>query len=129
MAKGFLAVAHKLIWFSARGRYAEVDVTRSDDETKTLIDEYEFVVHPRLAGHGPTLFAGLTKHVDLKLFSRLEFASGAVAMRYGGEKVAKGGLLKRVLGLPSDEPPNQPLQRTGLHPAAERRYRYAASPS
>jgi dihydrofolate reductase len=47
-----------------------------------LIDEYEFVVHPRLAGHGPTLFAGLSKHVDLKLVSRLEFASGAVAMRY-----------------------------------------------
>ena len=47
-----------------------------------LIDEYEFVVHPRLAGHGPTLFAGLTKRVDLKLVSRLEFGSGAVAMRY-----------------------------------------------
>src|SRR3954471_14217775 len=47
-----------------------------------LIDEYEFVVQPRLAGHGPTLFAGLLKHVDLKLVSRLEFASGAVAMRY-----------------------------------------------
>jgi len=47
-----------------------------------LIDEYEFVVHPRLAGHGPTLFAGLSKCVDLKLVSRLEFASGAVAMRY-----------------------------------------------
>lgn len=47
-----------------------------------LIDEYEFVVHPRLAGHGPTLFAGLSKHVDLKLVSRLEFGSGAVAMRY-----------------------------------------------
>jgi dihydrofolate reductase len=47
-----------------------------------LIDEYEFVVHPRLAGHGPTLFAGLSKHVDLKLVSRLEFRSGAVAMRY-----------------------------------------------
>jgi dihydrofolate reductase len=47
-----------------------------------LIDEYEFVVHPRLAGHGPTLFAGLSKHVDLRLVSRLEFASGAVAMRY-----------------------------------------------
>ncbi|WP_328417074.1 dihydrofolate reductase family protein [Micromonospora sp. NBC_00389] len=45
-----------------------------------LIDEYEFVVHPRLAGHGPTLFAGMSKHVDLKLVSRLEFASGAVAM-------------------------------------------------
>jgi dihydrofolate reductase len=47
-----------------------------------LIDEYEFVVHPRLAGHGPTLFAGLSKYVDLKLVSRLEFRSGAVAMRY-----------------------------------------------
>ncbi len=47
-----------------------------------LIDEYEFVVHPRLAGHGPTLFAGLTEHVDLKLVSRLEYGSGAVAMRY-----------------------------------------------
>jgi dihydrofolate reductase len=47
-----------------------------------LIDEYEFVVHPRVVGHGPTLFAGLSKHVDLKLVSRLEFASGAVAMRY-----------------------------------------------
>jgi dihydrofolate reductase len=47
-----------------------------------LIDEYEFVVHPRLAGHGPTLFAGLSKPVDLKRMSRLEFASGAVALRY-----------------------------------------------
>jgi dihydrofolate reductase len=47
-----------------------------------LIDEYEFVVHPRLAGHGPTLFAGLSKYVDLKLVSRLQFGSGAVAMRY-----------------------------------------------
>ena len=47
-----------------------------------LIDEYEFVVHPRIAGHGPTLFAGLSKHVDLRLVSRLEFGSGAVAMRY-----------------------------------------------
>jgi dihydrofolate reductase len=47
-----------------------------------LIDEYEFVVHPRLAGHGPTLFAGLLKYVDLKLVSRREFGSGAVAMRY-----------------------------------------------
>ena len=47
-----------------------------------LIDEYDFVVHPRLAGHGPTLFAGLSKHVDLKLVGQQEFASGAVAMRY-----------------------------------------------
>jgi dihydrofolate reductase len=47
-----------------------------------LIDEYEFIVHPRIAGHGPTLFAGLSKYVDLKLVSRLELGSGAVAMRY-----------------------------------------------
>ena len=47
-----------------------------------LIDEYELVVQPVLAGHGPTLFAGLSKHVVLKLVSRLEFGSGAVAMRY-----------------------------------------------
>jgi dihydrofolate reductase len=47
-----------------------------------LIDEYEFIVHPRVAGHGPTLFAGLSKIVDLKLVSRLEFGSGAVALRY-----------------------------------------------
>src|ERR671930_2388753 len=47
-----------------------------------LIDEYELVVHPRLAGHGPTLFAGLSKRVDLKLESLVEFGSGAVAMRH-----------------------------------------------
>jgi dihydrofolate reductase len=47
-----------------------------------LIDEYEFVVHPRLVGHGPALFAGLSKPLDLRLVDRLEFGSGAVAMRY-----------------------------------------------
>jgi dihydrofolate reductase len=47
-----------------------------------LIDEYEFVVQLRLVGHGPTLFAGLSKYVDLRLVGRLEFGSGAVAMRY-----------------------------------------------
>lgn len=47
-----------------------------------LIDEYEFVVHPRLVGHGPTLFSGLSKPLELKLVDRLELASGAVAMRY-----------------------------------------------
>jgi dihydrofolate reductase len=47
-----------------------------------LIDEYEFVVHPRIAGHGPTLLAGLSKHVDLKLISQQKFASGATALRY-----------------------------------------------
>jgi dihydrofolate reductase len=47
-----------------------------------LIDEYEFMVQPRLVGHGPTLFVGLSKPVDLRLVSRLEFGSGVVAMRY-----------------------------------------------
>ncbi len=47
-----------------------------------LIDEYELVVHPRIAGHGPTLFAGLTQQINLKLVERLELSSGAVAMRY-----------------------------------------------
>ncbi len=47
-----------------------------------LIDEYEFVVQPRLVGQGPRLFAGLSKHIDLRLVGRLEFSSGAVALRY-----------------------------------------------
>jgi dihydrofolate reductase len=47
-----------------------------------LIDEYEFLIQPRVAGHGPTLLAGLSKPLDLRLVSRLELGSGAVAMRY-----------------------------------------------
>ena len=47
-----------------------------------LIDEYEFVVHPRLVGSGPTLFAGLSKPIDLRLVSRLELGSGVMAMTY-----------------------------------------------
>jgi dihydrofolate reductase len=47
-----------------------------------LIDEYELIVHPRVVGHGPTLFAGLSKPLDLKLVNRLEFRSGAVVLQY-----------------------------------------------
>lgn len=47
-----------------------------------LIDEYEFVVQPRVAGHGPTLLAGLSQPIDLHLVDRHEFKSGMVAMRY-----------------------------------------------
>jgi dihydrofolate reductase len=47
-----------------------------------LIDEYEFVVHPVLAGHGPTLFAGLSERLELTLVGRQEFRSGVVALRY-----------------------------------------------
>ena len=47
-----------------------------------LIDEYEFVVQPVLAGHGPTLLAGLRERIQLELVHRQEFGSGAVAQRY-----------------------------------------------
>jgi dihydrofolate reductase len=47
-----------------------------------LIDEFEFVVHPVVAGHGPTLFAGLTRALRLELTGEAEFASGIVARRY-----------------------------------------------
>ena len=47
-----------------------------------LIDEYEFIVHPRVAGHGPALLPGLSRPLDLKPVGREEFASGAVAMRF-----------------------------------------------
>lgn len=47
-----------------------------------LIDEYEFVVFPVLAGYGPTLFAGLHDRLELELVGRQELRSGAVAMRY-----------------------------------------------
>lgn len=47
-----------------------------------LIDEYEFVIHPRIAGHGPALFSGLTKYVDLSLTRRSELPSGAVVLTY-----------------------------------------------
>ena len=47
-----------------------------------LIDEYEFIVHPRVAGHGPRLFDGLSKRLDLTLVDRLELGSGAVALQY-----------------------------------------------
>jgi len=53
-----------------------------------LIDEYEFLVQPRLAGHGPTLFAGLSKPVDLRLVDRVELGAGVVAMRYEPRRTA-----------------------------------------
>jgi dihydrofolate reductase len=52
-----------------------------------LIDEYEFVVQPILAGHGPTLFAGLSERLELKLVGRQEFGAGAVALRYQARRV------------------------------------------
>jgi len=53
-----------------------------------LIDEYEFVVHPVVVGHGPTLFAGISQRLDLRLVDRVEYASGAVAMTYAPRTAA-----------------------------------------
>lgn len=47
-----------------------------------LVDEYLFLVHPVLAGHGPTLLSGLRERVRLELVDRRELASGVVATRY-----------------------------------------------
>ncbi|HYX46205.1 MAG TPA: dihydrofolate reductase family protein [Sphingomicrobium sp.] len=48
-----------------------------------LIDEYMFLVHPRIAGHGPTLYqGGLPSTRRLDLISAKPLRSGAVAMHY-----------------------------------------------
>jgi dihydrofolate reductase len=52
-----------------------------------LIDEYEFVVQPVLAGRGPTLLAGLRERIQLELVHRHQFQSGAVALRYQPARV------------------------------------------
>ncbi|MBO6635446.1 dihydrofolate reductase family protein [Parvibaculum sp.] len=53
-----------------------------------LIDEYQFIVHPRIAGHGPYPFVGLSKTLGLKLTNRTQFASGAAVLTY---EAARGG--------------------------------------
>jgi dihydrofolate reductase len=47
-----------------------------------LIDEYVFVVQPVLAGHGPTLLAGLQERIELEPVDRQDFRSGASALRF-----------------------------------------------
>lgn len=47
-----------------------------------LVDELELVVHPLVAGHGPTLLSGLGRRVPLELVDRRGFASGAVVHRF-----------------------------------------------
>jgi dihydrofolate reductase len=58
-----------------------------------LIDEYEFVVLPVLAGHGPTLLAGLHDRLDLRLVGRKELSSGAVALTYQPVSSVAGGVV------------------------------------
>lgn len=48
-----------------------------------LIDEYIFMVHPRIAGHGPTLFqGGLPGTRRLQLLSAMPLTNGAIVLRY-----------------------------------------------
>jgi dihydrofolate reductase len=48
-----------------------------------LIDEYRFLVHPRIAGHGPTLYgSGLPATRRLDLVSATPLRCGAVALHY-----------------------------------------------
>lgn len=48
-----------------------------------LIDEYRFLLHPRIAGHGPTLYAaGLPRTRRLDLVSATPLRCGAVALHY-----------------------------------------------
>ena len=52
-----------------------------------LIDEYQFLVHPRIAGHGPTLYqGGLPSARRLELVSAKPSRNGAVAMHYRRER-------------------------------------------
>lgn len=53
-----------------------------------LIDEYEFIVHPVIAGHGPTLFSGLRERIELELIDRKEFQGGVVSLRYRPKRAA-----------------------------------------
>ncbi|QJR37593.1 dihydrofolate reductase family protein [Gemmatimonas groenlandica] len=48
-----------------------------------LIDEYLFLVHPRIAGHGPTLYqGGLPRTRRLELLSATPLRCGSVAVHY-----------------------------------------------
>jgi dihydrofolate reductase len=48
-----------------------------------LIDEYRFLVHPRIAGHGPTLYeSGLPNTRRLELISARPLCNGAIALHY-----------------------------------------------
>ena len=48
-----------------------------------LIDEYRFLIHPRIAGHGPTLYqSGLPRTRRLALISAHPLGNGATALHY-----------------------------------------------
>lgn len=47
-----------------------------------LIDVFDLLVLPHIAGHGPRLMDGLSRGAPLKLVERRELASGALALKY-----------------------------------------------
>lgn len=47
-----------------------------------LIDEYEFLVQPMIAGHGPSLLAGLSERLRLELVDHRALRSGTMVLRY-----------------------------------------------
>ena len=51
-------------------------------EQQGLIDEYRLAVHPVVAGHGPTLFSGLSPSLRMRLLDARRFRSGVMALRY-----------------------------------------------
>jgi len=66
-----------------RGLLAGSPMLSAALEKLGLIDEYRLMVHPILAGHGPTLFAGRDLSPRrLTLVGSRRFESGAVALHY-----------------------------------------------
>lgn len=47
-----------------------------------LIDDYHFIIHPVIAGHGPFLFQGLPRSQPLELLSSKRLSSGITVMHY-----------------------------------------------
>ena len=66
-------------------------VTATELDRVDLIDEYKLLVHPRIVGHGPTLYqSGLPSTRRLELVSATPLRNGAVAMHYRRARLTTG---------------------------------------